>query len=333
MDWINNTIKLEIDITSNCSIGCISCNRLDPDVVFSDFTQWEELIDSLEFDLQELMLSSTWGDPLGHPKLLAMLDYLLEVHPECELVVSTSLEHGDEDFYEQLAELMLEFRLARLNVSVFGPTTEHKSFRTNGSYDNVKRNTSILTKQGVSVFWNLPMFAFNEHHVETMRKDAEDCGVFRFDTVLYGDAEIYEESERGIEEPPAGVYLPPPSDDFEHSDDDFGNKPFPINTNRNEEYGEEKKCNSFYQRRVYIDSWGYVWPCHQIGYAAFNKALMVGVVAEDAWEDYGVDFNHLSKYTLKEIMAHQWFTNDLPDSHASEPWEICNKECDICGTG
>jgi len=333
MNWVENTIKLEIDITSNCAIACVSCNRNDPDVVFSDFSQWKEFIDSLDFDLQEIIFSSTFGDPLGHPKVLEMLDYLLEVFPDTELVISTSLETGDQDFYEQLAELMLEFRLARLNVAVYGPSEEHRSFRTKGNYDNVKRNTKVLTDQGVSVFWKLPMFAFNEQHVETLRQDAEESGVFRFDTVNFPDEEIYEEGVEGDNEPAVGIHLPPPSDKFEHSDDDFGNKPFPLNDCVNEEYGEEQKCNSFYQRRVYVDSWGYVWPCHQIGYAAFNKQLMVGVVAEDAWEDYGNDFNHLSKHTLKEIISHHWFTTELPEAHANKPWDICKKECDVCGTG
>jgi MoaA/NifB/PqqE/SkfB family radical SAM enzyme len=314
------------DLTSRCDLSCAACMRNEyggPTVdglVEQDFEHYRKLISNLDvLNVVTIEFSSTWGDPLKHDNFLDIIEELSQKHPGCILKIFTSLDHQDDEFYNRLGELLERFFRVDIFTNIYGNEESHKMFRLGASFNKVKHHTQLLSDfEKVNVTWKMLVGEWNKDHVDEVYDAAKEIEIFKF--LAQRITHNVFVSESGNEQ--EGEFLNT-QDDFEEFDDDFGNLIFKFNLT---DYS--KPCQALQNGYVYIDPWGYVWPCPMTGQYTFNDAVE-GAFVDDAWTDHGEDFNNLGSYSLREILSHEWFNSLMSEMWKTSPWEICQKECQI----
>lgn len=315
------------DLTSRCDLSCAACMRNEyggktvDGLVEQDFEFYDRLLSNLDvLNVVTIEFMSTWGDPLNHENFIDIIKKLSEKHPGCIIRIMTSLHHRDDDFYKELGEVLNKFFRVDIFTNIYGNDESHSMFRIGADFSKVKRHTEILSGfEKVNITWKMLVGKWNVDHVDDVYSIAKEIDIFKFLALKLSHNVFINPNGNDGE----GEYLET-SDDFEDFDDDFGNLVFKFNLTDN-----SKKCQALQNGYVYIDPWGYVWPCPMVGQYTFNDAVE-GAFVDDAWTDHGEDFNNLGSYSLKDILSHTWFNSQLEEKWKSpKPWTICKQECQI----
>jgi len=316
--------SLRWDLTSNCKIKCAACLRnkyghktidglseIDSDyydIIFQELKRRRIL---------EIQFLSTWGDPLYHQDFLDIIKRLSQNDPGTIIKIYSSLEHGDEEFYKELGEHLNKFYRVDIITNVYGTETSHATFRKGGSFDNVTKHSEILSKfDRVNVTWKMFVGDWNEVDVKQVYDTSCSIGIFKFIA-----QNIFHEIL--VKDDVSEIFLKP-SETFEEFDDDMGNMLFNFSIT-NDKYA----CDSIKGNYIYLDPWGYVWPCVMVGQYTFHEGNE-GALIDDAFEDYGDSFNNIYDHDLDTILKHKWFREALEDTwDTKSPCEICKNECGV----
>lgn len=327
--WASNTQHVDIELTTICNVGCIACARINNNHMDRNFQDWKTFItrDLSQIDLKRVTFTSFWGDPLSNPDFLPFLDLLAQRHPSIVVEIKTSLNYGDESFYKELATVCNKFTRARVLTYVYGVDDLHTRFRKNANFDNLKLATKTLSQLGVSVFWKMPLFKYNQDNFQELTSVAEECGVYKIESVQYHNDSIFGSGIVALGDEAVQASLEPPVNPS-FDDEDFGNQPWQP-TQKNSDF--EDDCPSLEDKSIWIDPWGGVWPCYALGKYSMDVENPDGLIIDRSIEQFGY-FNNLNNNSLMNILQHKWFVDVLPTAQAVKPWRTCQQECDICGT-
>lgn len=326
-DW-EDSVNIEMDITTRCDVGCISCARINPYMFEHHNNVWRRLFteDFLDLNVETITFTSKWGDPLAHPDFMEMLDVLYDNIPDCTVSIESSLAYHDEDYYRALGKSLRRFPDSRVSTCVYGTGDLHQKFRTGSDFETVERHTKTLARMRVFVFWHFVVFNYNQDDLDNVLSHAVNCRVGGLATREFWNEKIYvQKTADGLESQPEWLQYP---NDYEPLTEDWGHKPFP-EPNMNEEFADGEECNSLRNRSIWIDAWGGVWPCYAIGKNSMELQHPEGTEIERVFDIHG-RFNNVNTKKLREILQHTWFKEILPQRQETKPYVACKKECNLC---
>ena len=327
-NWLSNTANIELELSTECNVDCAACARINNDLYNKHFEYWQRLFqdDLKDVSLKCITFTSHWGDPLSHPDIVKIIDLISQTHPDVVIEITTSLNYGNEVFYQNLGAALAKFKHARILTNVYGNHHSHKIFRRCGDLNNVILASKTLSSS-VDVFWNYPLFKFNQDDFSEVVNIGKDCGIHSIRSSLYHNQSIYQSPDQELGDEAEVIWFES-ADDPIFEEEDWNHTPF-IEIDKNDSFEED--CGSLYARSVWIDPWGGVWPCFAIGKHSMDFEDLEGVVVDRSIQKYGY-FNNLKDNNFTDILQHEWYTDVLPNSQVKKPWTICKEECDLCGT-
>jgi MoaA/NifB/PqqE/SkfB family radical SAM enzyme len=339
MDWFNNTKRLIVDITSNCGLMCAQCtrneygNKLIDGLKLHDMDMelWKQIVDRdiASMDIIDITFTGRWGDPCAHPQLPEMLDYLAKKHSDKVVTIVTSCNNGDSDYYQSLGKSMQQFYYHNLDVGYYGLEKTHNQFRLKGSFKVARENAKSFIDTGGNARWLMTYFDNNKSEIDKSRKAAHQDGYTEFKARAMS---VYET----LVVPPKGKQYSLFSSNWEtpgklQEDEQWGDDSAMIDIHKRISAAQTNSpCEAISKNSVTIDPWGFVWPCNHIEKFTFDSRLE-GIIVDDAWDDYGDDFNNLQYNSMQDILMHTWFADDQRQAVETGCWTICKEECG-CGT-
>lgn len=322
MQWLQNTINLEIDISSYCNARCPSCVRTNQlenvKLEHFDFDIWRRLwFDDLKnTTIQVLELNGNWGDPLMHPEILPMLDVAKYHNPELQLIINTNGGIRNTGFWKELGEFLNKnYTKHRVNFGIDGTTQDtHGVYRVDVELDKVLENTQAFNLAGGNSYWTLTVFDHNVHQIKDAVELAKELG--------FRSIQCRRSYTRNIENiATTDCYDTVPHNEiffFEH----FKNTPVPKYSD-----GIQHPCRYYAKQSIQIDPYHNIWPCCYVSGKLYEDD---GVdILQDSWNKYGYKCNSLEKFTFEEILNSKYFTNEIQSAIDTARWQPCVKTCGI----
>jgi hypothetical protein len=327
MQWLQNTINLEIDISSYCNARCPCCARTQNlekiPVTHFDFDVWRRLwySDLIDQNIYRLEFNGNWGDPLMHPDIIPMLKIVKEVKPNIQLVVNTNGGLRSKEFWKDFAILLSNnFKRYRVNFGIDGTTQKsHEIYRVDVELEKVLENAKVFNDNGGVGTWQMTIFDHNVDEIPTAIEMAEDYGFssiwFRKSytrTVWNANSEIVATTN---------CYDNRPVHDL------FFTRRFKPSSAPDTGLPNPHPCKYFNKRSIQIDPYHNIWPCCHISGKLYDTEHMD--VLQDSWQKYGYKCNSLEKYTYQEILESDYFVKEIQDALDTAKWQPCRSVCGI----
>lgn len=318
--------SMSLEITSHCNAACPMCSRYNEDwdtrepnkslpLVHADFDQFINFLDQIP-NLKHCTFSGKYGDPLMNKDLNLYLKYLHSRGIDFDVRTNGSLR--PESWWEEV--------VGYGGVFIFGiDGLEDTSniYRQKTDFNKVIDNATTYIDAGGKAYWDFLIFRHNEHQVEDAKRFAKALGFKSFNAKA-----THRFKNRG---------------DFEYIDVD-GNKRVLQGTtiekykNKTEELyldGEERPkeldifCGWKDQGKMMLGITNKLWPCcfiseHFPELPGFNTMQQI-------WSRHGKDFNDITKYSVKDILDHEFFANELETAWntgkniTKECWKKCTR--------
>lgn len=159
-----NTRKINVDITTKCTLQCPFCERQNPnfdhvksisqDITIEDFKKIADFYDHVEF-------CGSIGDPVMHKDFIEMLKYCYVNNIKCS--VNTAVSHRKPEFY---IEAFMSNRNAHWRFGIDGHPSDSHKHRINQD-GNFLFEMMIAGKfLGIEVDWQYIIFSYNIDQIE-----------------------------------------------------------------------------------------------------------------------------------------------------------------------
>jgi sulfatase maturation enzyme AslB (radical SAM superfamily) len=240
-----------------------------------------------------------------HPEFFKMLEFAQKWNKKFSINIHTNGSLRSKEDWEELAQILKGFQYEhRIRFSIDGLADTHNIYRQNTDYNKILENAKAFIDAGGIAVWQFIVFPWNEHQIDEARKVSKDLGFSRFDVRRDRSGvsklsleEIYQKKKN----------IKPANQDkidvekFLESYKDIENLPI--------------SCNNQDKGMYFISNDSRLWPCCFIpnGFYKSNRSH-VAFLNERIYGNYGKDFNDLTKYTVDEILEHDFFMKDLSTS-------------------
>lgn len=346
MDWLTNTVRFDIEVTSYCNAACPGCERnieggkLNPrlDLKHMDMDVWLQFLDSIKGrDVRRVEMNGNVGDFSMHPDIIDMLDKLVTQHPNVIIGAQTNGGARNEKFWTELGKV-LKNNYSEIGFAVDGISNEmNHVHRRNVSFDLAMRNAKAFISGGSNAYWVYTMFDHTLEGMAQAEKIATEVGfrriTFRHSCIdqedmivntpkekyMVGTEKIWDHKERVVKNDDVGW-------DFEHPKE-MADEYTPI-----ESFGNQ--CLAYHMRKINIDYRGNVFPCSYLysdnvfvdGNAI--KFRLNGKIIK--WKIIPSEELNLKHKTLDEILNGKFFKslqNIIPSCqlYACEKWCITRR--------
>lgn len=307
---------LHLEITSRCSLRCPACLRthlyfgqtdLKPQDL--DISIIKKAIENKKF--HKIYINGNLGDFTSHKDPIPILE-LLKNHSE-KLSIHTHGSARKPEWWLEVSKY-LDRRFDTMIFSIDGLEDTNHLYRKNSNWKKLYENLKTYISTGNRTRIDFILFEHNQHQYDDMLKFAKNIGVNeikikkskRYNDTLIEKGHLSLEDQKKIKK---------------YKDFNDYIKKTPIN------------CKSQNEKSIFLDFTGKIWPCCWM--AQGDHRAFESFITKDHFkivEKYGDDWNNVKKYTLKEILDHNFFKHHLNDSwnDANQRYNICGK---TCGTG
>lgn len=302
-------------------------------------------------NLRYVNFTGTYGEATMSPEFFDIIHLIADrveeqleqrlangLESQCGFMIETNGGLHTPEYWEELAKIVKTryHKFSRIIFGIDGTDDEtHQMYRRGVPFDNIIANAKAVIDVGVRSEWSMIKFTHNEHQFEEAERMAEEIGFWRFRTrrsrlrsVMPGQKRplhnVYQK-KKSISD--TNVFMD--KDDVGEikldKNDFMWNKPVPDYINETDIVCEWKKDNV-----ISIDYTGRVWQCcyfstfyhSQVSWPDrltatkmdFNKKVQDYENLSYYENQYEDQWNNLNSHTLSDIMGHQFFTTDLPDS-------------------
>jgi hypothetical protein len=352
--------ELQIETTSNCNAACPGCLR-DPSYKITNIPKncnlnigvYEKLISDLKNTLKLISFNGNYGDSLMHPHFLEMMEITASLCPNIQLMISTNGSYRNPDWWKQLAKILSKFDKSFVVFGIDGIDNEtHSRYRVNTSFDKILINAKAFIDEGGIAIWKMIPFEWNAIYENRARELANEYGFAAFKrnkTSRYWkpalDAVISELV--GKENKKSNLYDENNHDLYKLNQIKQIIKSY-FDTNNiitTDKAHEEIKdslpisCQWEKYKRVQISHDGTVWRCCHIEARVHYFKDNNNYEHDDAnkWKRYygsealyEKDWNNLNYHSIYNIMNHQYFIHDLPDSLTNSYYDVINPKLKKC---
>ncbi len=170
-------MKIHIELTSRCTLGCLVCNRtLFPNsfqVSDLDWNVLKNITSNPKFDF--FVFSGVNGDPIFYPKLLEWLKFRNQYFPEKNMHFETAIGGKTQKWWEEFFSLMLKNDTFCVSIDGLGEANEKYRIRSNWQHIDWVLHTSKKRKDIIKI-WKWIVFGFNEHQLQEGKAYAKSLG-------------------------------------------------------------------------------------------------------------------------------------------------------------
>lgn len=173
--WYPRELKLFVDITTRCNVGCPMCHRTNPNGCGT--ADWLPNIDwSLEQfkkaypisvceATREFNICGTWGDPIVNKDLLPIVKYIRSVSPTSKIVINTNGSLRNEEFWWELGviggkNLSVVFAVEGVNQEM------HEKYRQKSFLSKILNNMDVLSNTQAKIMTQTIAFKHNEEYLK-----------------------------------------------------------------------------------------------------------------------------------------------------------------------
>lgn len=312
---------LQVELSSMCNALCLGCHRTEtlnynrakymiPKKQYVSLETFEQLLASKTMeDLWEIEFCGTIDDPLMHPQYLELLELIYNKKPNLSISVHTNASLRTPAYFTDLATILQKFKKHSVHFSIDGLKDTNHIYRQRTNFDKIIENAQAYIAAGGTAIWQFLIFPWNEHQQQEAKELSQELGFEKI--VIRRDRSGV--SELGLKK----VQLKKRNDKREIT------KP-PKNYSASQKLPIE--CNSLKRSMYYLSYDSRLWPCCFLSNGFFMTPDMQEHLEKRLYDNYGKDFNDLTVNNADEIVAHEFFANDLIKSFDNDVGESkCGK--------
>jgi MoaA/NifB/PqqE/SkfB family radical SAM enzyme len=313
----NQLKAIHVELTNNCQASCPMCARNDhgglpnPNINITEITlEHFKQIFSQEVltQIDHIYFCGNYGDPILSNYLLEIISYCSETNPQLHVAVHTNGSARTAKWWRSLYRVLPEKHC--VHFALDGLEDTHHLYRIGTDFNKIIDNAKEFIACGGTAEWVFLSFKHNEHQIEQARTLATRLGFKSFSHKATG---------RFLEKPWFDVVdstgqitykLEPPT---EHKITFV--KREVIENYKHYVAQAEIQCGVSDTKEVYVDAYGYLWPCCFIGAVPYMHNT-INEIAYDYYQDTKNQINGLVEYigvtdlkirTIKEIInSDQW---------------------------
>jgi len=202
--WHPAELRLFIDITTKCNVGCPMCHRTNPDGCGT--ADWLPDIDwSIEQFKQaypenvckatrEFNICGTWGDPIINKDILKIVRYIRDVNKDARILINTNGSLRNDDFWWEIGtiggkKLEVIFAVEGINQEM------HEKYRQKSFLKKVLNNMDILSNTPAKIVTQTIAFKHNENYlkdIETLCRKHGSTHHYIVETNRFSKGPVYE---------------------------------------------------------------------------------------------------------------------------------------------
>ena len=309
--------EIELELSSLCNAKCPGCRRTIMDNRGEAYPKLNIDTDKLleqfeEYDLSGLTLKicGVLGDPILHPKLYEITDWLIDRNARVKISTNGSLY--DDDYWHKLGLLSKNSSSLYTNFAVDGLFDTNKVYRVNTNYETIENNMRAYRNAGGEGAWVFIEFDHNSHQIEQARKLAESIGL-EFYVKRAAKNDIFDWfQEKGFslkKKPSDSSKTAKPHDEKDSFEKIIKNDDYIYDSNT-------IHCKFIHGKEAYIAANGTVWPCCYL-WDEFVKGKTILhdhielISTNKNWNSiYHYSLNDILKSEFYEQLSDIWFKNN-----------------------
>ncbi len=309
--------SIEIEVSDYCNLKCPLCSRsflndeqkksinknhLELEVIKNLFSQLECNV--------EVTLSGVFGDPLAHPQILNICDFLCD-HTRSTVTIATNGSLGSAETFAGLGELSRTHKNLWIEFSIDGLSGVNEVYRINAKFEKILENVKAFIGAGGLAICKMIVFAHNEHQVDDVSSFAKSMNFKKIKRVYTtrfteGDRDKDLRPARRVKEVQAQLKGDPV--DFE----------------------EEINCRFQNKASIYLSTDGRIYPCCFLAADAKTSSYWPSL-EKSMVELNGEEYNSIKSKTLDEILSQSLFAEYVSKgwSQVLETTKTCYTHCSV----
>jgi MoaA/NifB/PqqE/SkfB family radical SAM enzyme len=254
-------------------------------------------------ELRKIEFCGNIDEPLAHPKLLELVEHIVDRRPEVRVSIHTNGGIGTADKFLALSRLLARGGAgSNFRFSIDGLEDTNHIYRQNVRWPKLYENLQAALAGGAQVIWQYLVFPWNDHQIDEAKKRAHDLGC----------SEFWLRPDRSLATSIGLEHI------RELKQKDLHRDPPPGRLSDLRSYAQLKGkpivC-SFRNEGMLFLSWeGKVWPCCFISNVLYETDLKRKLLNEHLVSKYPPNFNSLYHHSFDEILAGPLFRRDLVKS-------------------
>jgi len=166
---------VELEISTNCPIGCPACPRniYDKKLWNTGFTDVDLLKKFLvETNYSKYIFCGAYGDALYHPKLIEIINFMIK-HDK-SFMIETNGSYRKENFWEQLSKVNWNPKKHVFVFSIDGLEDTNHIYRKNSDWNSIIKGIKYLISVPKDtrpyMMWKYLVFPYNVHQIDQARE-------------------------------------------------------------------------------------------------------------------------------------------------------------------
>ena len=310
MHFLDKPKKLQLELSSMCNALCLGCLRthsmnyneskdcIPKKQIVEVNTVRDLLTSNLMSSLENLEFCGTIDEPLIHPHFFEILDVAYDINPNYSIAIHTNASLRSTKDWEKLAISLSRFKSHDVHFSIDGLEDTHAIYRQWTDYSKIIKNAKAFIDAGGYAIWQYLIFPWNEHQINSAKDKSQELGFKRFHK-RHDRSHVSTEGlpliQKMKRENYQGPLKPKPKD---YTDIET----LPI------------ECNSLKNKMYFLSYDSRLWPCCFLPNGFYQGEPNPSLLNERLYDNYGKDFNDLTKYSADDIIKHRFYSNDLIES-------------------
>ncbi len=327
MDWLENTDRIQIDLTSYCNAHCGSCqrhkgpedDRLHPSLSLDhmSYDTWKKILTDANNlgSIQSVMLNGNWGDAFMHPEIYDFIKFYTELPNLKNFIASTNGSMRTEKFWSDVGKLNAEQDIY-IVFCLDGLEDTHEIYRRKTSFDRIIRNMKAYIDAGGRAGVTTTAFDHNIDQLQDIKQLAKDLGAWTWQCRKSHSSKSYESYGITVTQDRVTKDVKESVRFFDESNNRF----HPLR-----DLDNRTNCPWFNERDVQIDPWGQVWSCCYASETRFGIDREYTIHPE--YEKYYHKDLDLTKNSLKHALSSDFWKRIKTFDHYI-CWDNCGVETD-----
>jgi MoaA/NifB/PqqE/SkfB family radical SAM enzyme len=315
MMYLKAATKIQFELSSMCNALCLGCVRTDanlndkkrviPEKQYISFDTFKKVITAEEFhSVHELEFCGTIDDPLMHPEFIEFLDYASSLGKKYNVMIHTNASLRNGDYWANLAHVLKKHHSHNVLFSIDGLEDTNYIYRQKTQWNKIMDNASAFISANGNASWQYLIFPWNQHQVEEAKQLSISMGFKSF----MSRHDRSHASSLGLEK----INFIKKNKIEKNYNSTFES----INKELENVVGNDISCNNLNKKMYFLAYDSRLWPCCFLHNGFFNmdpvKRNLLKKRLFDVYESN--DWNDLSKRTVREVLNHEFYQNDLVES-------------------
>jgi molybdenum cofactor biosynthesis enzyme MoaA len=317
---INDVKTIELEITSECNAACPGCartlNRDILEVTSFSFNDLKRILPNQTYIKDKnIKLCGVLGDPMIHPEVLEMTEYLLE--HGAKVTISTNVGVATAKVWQELGKLSFQYKHNFvMQACIDGYKETNHIYRVNTKWNVIERNLNAFSEycyKGDNTLnrWVYIVFDHNEHELEVAKQHAHEIG-FKFVTrtgmrnsMTQWTAELGKKNNKEKR-----IITTTGSKEHNRKDEVYKLNEKITNNEVDDSIIKSISCKYVHEGEIFINAHQQMWPCCFLWDSAFkNKENIL-----EKLSDYPNNWNSLKTQSIEEVMQQPYYMNILEES-------------------